>query len=630
MKIDLQKLLNWSAPRRVRTSQGERDLLTAAPNAEFSVLWKSSKEALKAAGIGWGKDKEGNWQVMWWRPISEQEAAQKAATLAASKATDAAVEIPRPEGLEYLGYQKAGIAFAASREGTLLADEMGLGKTIQAIGVINADKGIKSVLIVCPASLKLNWGRELRKWLTRPMTIQSVGAGIGWGKADITIINYEMLSKHAAKVTGTEFDLAVIDESHRIKNPKAQCTKVFQTIKAAKRIAMTGTPILNRPIELWTSLIWLDPAKWNKRSGYFQKRYCGAFMGEWGWVNDGATHLDELQEVLRTSCMVRRLKKDVLSELPPKVAKAELAKWNEFEARIAEAEQALAAAKNDEAYAEAIKALKEAQGVAFEEMSAVRHATAIAKVPFVVDFVTELLEDSDEKIVVFAHHRDVVDALINGLAQFGPVKLVGGMSEADKQASVDRFQKDPSCRVFVGNIQAAGVGITLTASSHVVFAELDWTPARISQAEDRCHRIGQFDSVLVQHLVLEESLDSYMAEMLLDKQAIADKALDKEGKKPELGQVAASEITVSAVPQPEGAMSKEQIAAAHHAMRILAGVCDGARALDDRGFNKVDTDFGKKLAMQNWLSQKQATWAAKLANKYKRQLPEELLKTIKG
>jgi SWI/SNF-related matrix-associated actin-dependent regulator 1 of chromatin subfamily A len=654
MNVDLKNLLNWSAPKRVRTSQGERDLLTAAPNAEFSQLWKTNKEALKSAGIGWSKDAKTNqWQVMWWRALSAEEVSQKAETFEASKATDVSIEIPHPAGLEYLGYQKAGIAFAGKREGTLIADEMGLGKTIQAIGLINSDPKIQNVLIVCPASVKLNWVRELRKWLTRPLTIQLVGAGASWGSAQITVINYEMLGKNLESIDGVEFDLAIIDESHRIKNPKAQMTKAFQKITAKRRIAMTGTPILNRPIELWTTLLWLDPRRWDQRSGYFQRRYCGAFQGQWGWVNDRATNLSELQEVLRTSVMVRRLKKDVLTELPPKVrsivelegdsnarkaAKAELTKWQQYETLVKAAQKAVdAAGDNREAYEAAVQQLKDANGAAFEEMSAVRHATAVAKVPYVIEFVKEMLEDSDEKLVVFAHHVDVVDALMTGLGEFGAVKLVGGMTETAKQASVDAFQKNPNCRVFVGNIQAAGVGITLTASSHVVFAELDWTPARISQAEDRCHRIGQFDSVQVQHLVLQESLDAYMAGMLIDKQRIADQALDKEGKvaavevKEQATTVAIKEVTPVVNGNGHGKiLSAEQVAAAHQAMKMLAGVCDGARSWDDHGFNKLDTEFGKSLANAQWLTQKQAGYAAKLANKYRRQLPEDLLKVILG
>jgi hypothetical protein len=317
-----------------------------------------------------------------------------------------------------------------------------------------------------------------------------------------------------------------------------------------------------------------------------------------------------------------------------KVAQAELAKWEEFQALLKEAQAARAAAvEGSAAYAAAVEQLRDAQRVAFESMSQVRHDTAVAKLPFVVEFVKEILEDSDEKVVVFAHHKDVVSGLMLGLAEFGPVKLDGEMSVSAKQASVDYFQQSPACRVFVGSTLAAGVGITLTASSHVVFAELDWNDARVTQAEDRCHRIGQINSVLVQHLVLEGSLDARMAQLIVEKQDIATKALDKEtGRKVEVKE-AVKTVTVN-VPaegeKPAALMTDEQIAAAHQAMKILAGMCDGARSWDDVGFNKIDTMFGKSLAAQQSLTEKQAVIAAKLANKYRRQLPEELLNAIKA
>jgi hypothetical protein len=230
--------------------------------------------------------------------------------------------------------------------------------------------------------------------------------------------------------------------------------------------------------------------------------------------------------------------------------------------------------------------------------------------------------------VIFAWHQDVVESLMQALAEYGAVKLVGGMNATAKQASVDRFQQDPTCRVFVGNISAAGVGITLTAASHVVFAELDWTPARVSQAEDRCHRIGQTDSVLVQHLVLAGSLDATMAEMIVEKQDVADRALDKGVKPIEVKQ----QKTVIAVQQelPKALMSAAQIDAAHTAMKMLAGVCDGARSWDGAGFNKFDTAMGKSLAAQPMLTERQAAIAARLANKYRGQLSEEIVAAVKG
>jgi SWI/SNF-related matrix-associated actin-dependent regulator of chromatin subfamily A-like protein 1 len=156
--------------------------------------------------------------------------------------------------------------------------------------------------------------------------------------------------------------------------------------------------------------------------------------------------------------------------------------------------------------------------------------TALAKVPLVVEFVTEALRTGSEKVVVFAHHRDVIQALDERLGRFHPVQVVGGMSSLAKQRAIDEFQTNPSTRVFIGNIRAAGIGITLTAASQCVFAELSWVPAEISQAEDRLHRIGVQDNVLVQHLVLAGSLDAIMVRRLLAKQEVLDGVLSESPK----------------------------------------------------------------------------------------------------
>jgi SWI/SNF-related matrix-associated actin-dependent regulator 1 of chromatin subfamily A len=173
---------------------------------------------------------------------------------------------------------------------------------------------------------------------------------------------------------------------------------------------------------------------------------------------------------------------------------------------------------------EELRELREGVHVAFGELSKLRHATALAKVPLVVDHVKNALLASP-KLVVFAHHRDVVSEIA---AAFGDtaVTLTGSDTTEQRQAAVDRFQEDADCTVFVGSIRAAGLGLTLTASAHVVFAELDWVPAHLTQAEDRTHRIGQRDSVLVQHLVLQSSLDARMVRTLIKKQRVVDETLD--------------------------------------------------------------------------------------------------------
>jgi SNF2 family DNA or RNA helicase len=571
-----------------------------------------------------------------------------------------------------------------SGRGVLIADEMGLGKTIQAIGIINAVPAIKRVLIICPASLKLNWAKEIKKWRTRTLAISIINGGgetLPRGEG-IVIINYDVLSKHAAALglklvdskyevaaNARPFDLLVADEAHYGKNEKAMRSKILHAIPAKRRMYLTGTPILNRPVEIFPLISALDPQRWNKKSFFsFAKKYCDAQQIQAGhrlvWDFSGASNLPELQEVLRESVMVRRLKKDVLTELPPKrraiveleadssikaIAARESAKWLAQKVIIDAAREArdMAALLDDKAaYAEAVANLRDAATAAFTEMSQVRHDCAVAKAPLAVKFLIEQLEGSAEKIVVFAHHRDVIQIAKEQLSAYHPVVVQGGVSSENKQAAVERFMTDPSCRVFLGNIQAAGVGLTLTVASHVIFMELDWVPANVSQAEDRVHRIGQSNSVLVQHLVIEDSLDAKMAQTIISKQKIADAALDTRPTVIKAVQVAPAPVTsfearqtvnpapsatAGAAAAPSGpALKAEQVAAAHQALKMLAGMCDGAQAQDGHGFNKFDSGFGKALAEQSSLSPKQAAVAVRLTVKYGKQLPLALVTTARG
>lgn len=535
-------------------------------------------------------------------------------------------------------------------------------------------------MIVCPASLKLNWAKELKRWLVRtlPISLVSGREGILPNKG-IVILNYDILVDREKQLTAETWDLVVLDESHYIKSRDTLRAKVvaggkvkkvedkivrgklkkgreevtYLGIKARRRIAMTGTPIMNRPIELFETLRWLDPS-WERGRSKFAEAYCGACLQN-GWDTSGATNLEKLQTMLRQSVMVRRLKNQVLTELPAKqrsiiefpttadmrsVLEAELKEWDQKQAELRAAQANRDNAKehkeDKEAYNAAVGNLKEAMRVAFEQMAAVRAATAKVKLPSVVEFCTEALNNSDKKIVVFGHHQTMVLGLMKALAEFNPVQCDGMMSAEDKQKSVDAFQNDPKVRVFVGTIIAAGVGLTLTAASHVIFAELAWVPGQVTQAEDRCHRIGQKDSVLVQHLVLEHSLDARMAELIVQKQAIADKALDDKHEE-EPAKIDTLKVWVdNNTPGPRTvkfeALSKqaveqiphEKIQAAHQCMKLLAGVCDGANSLDENGFAKFDTAFGHSLAERASLSQAQAACAIKLAVKYRRQLPVHL------
>jgi len=679
--INLEELTTWSAPKEISTRLGKKLLRKGPVTDQFRTLFGSSarpgpaQQELKAAGLGWGKDERtGQWEICWWQPLDAATVVAQEAAVEASKQAEAPVDvnIPAPAGLDYLPFQKAGIALMATRANNLLGDEMGLGKTVQAIGLVNVDPSVQRVLVVCPASLKLNWERELSRWLVRQLRVRVQRAGEIWVglHADVVIVNYDIVDRYMGSIAKTEWDLLVVDECHYLKNPKAKRTSAVLGKKAKKdgtggqpgivakrRVFMSGTPVVNRPIELFPILNALQPGKW----GFKQMiRYCAGFQGRWGWDFSGASNLDELQRELRATLMVRRLKKDVLTDLPAKrrqiielpddgleaLVAEEQAQYKRHEDTMAELRARLAVAEladDEEQYAELSKKLAAAGMVAFDEMSKVRHEIALAKLPMVIEHVQSVL-DQNGKVVVMAHHRDAVDQIATAFAHEGAVKLYGGMDDANKDAAVTAFQNDPQCRVFVGGIKAAGVGLTLTASSHVVFAELDWVPGVVSQAEDRCHRIGQTESVLVQHLVLEGSLDARMVKFIVAKQDVIDRALDKgalklEAKLPVLQVTIGSvleEVAAIARPSVKNAATGPQSAPAvpvagdelrelvHSGLRALAGSdTDYAQVINGVGFNKFDGVFGHALAERDRLTDKMVWAGVKLVNKYRKQLGVE-------
>jgi SWI/SNF-related matrix-associated actin-dependent regulator 1 of chromatin subfamily A len=448
---------------------------------------------------------------------------------------------PVPEGLSYFPFQLEGIQFVLEHSGTLLADEQGIGKTIQTIGVINSLPELRWILIVCPASMKLVWKRELERWLTRgDLRIAVTDAELVL--ASITITNYDRLRQHAARLIGhREWDLVIFDECHYLKNSQATRTKIATAIKAKRRVALSGTPLQNRPVELLPVLSWLDPLNWPRDKWHaFGLRYCGGFWNGFGWEYAGATNLEELNLRLQQTVMLRRTKADVLPSLPPKFRSVVELSPSSNLSQIIQAElwaferwlEVLSGASGlgGDGYERSVKSLRRFQGDKWDNLAIARHETALAKVPLVVAFVKELFSGGSGKIVLFAHHRDVIARLTEGLAEFGPVTLTGDTSSPARMQAVESFQSDPATRVFIGNIQAAGTGITLApASCHCVFAEVSWVPAQMSQAEDRLHRIGTVSNVLVQHLVLEGSLDAIMIRRLIAKQEILSGVLGNQG-----------------------------------------------------------------------------------------------------
>lgn len=462
------------------------------------------------------------------KAVLGQQVEEAKAAKASSKAISSNLEIPAQVGCSYFPFQKAGIEYMAARQYCLLADEMGIGKTIQALGLVNL-KAYKKVLIICPASLKGNWHRECSKWLVAGQTI-----GIANGEfpeTDICIINYDILKKWHDKIHATDWDLLICDESHYLKNSKALRTLEvvgggkarIPAIKCKQALFLTGTPILNRPEELWTTMKFFGIFKnWQQ----FVVRYCAGRQDSWGWKTNGATNLAELNDILREKCMIRRLKADVLTELPDKQRRTVTIKADGLAKKVITGQ--LEVAKK---YGFTLEtATTDSMSSLFEQMAKERKDLGVAKIGFACDYIAELMEGGLESCVIFAHHKAVLDGLQTYLNNKGITtsRIDGGIKPELRQAEVDKFQNKETT-VFLASIKAAGVGITLTRSSYVLFVEPSWTPADLKQAEDRTHRIGQTNAVQIDYLVFENSLDEYILGLVMKKGMIEAEALDLDG-----------------------------------------------------------------------------------------------------
>lgn len=440
-------------------------------------------------------------------------------------------DIPVPLGKALYPFQRAGVAFLLSHPSALLADEMGLGKTVQAICLINADPSISRVLVLCQLIKTADWMHETYAWLTRPLPVQRFTSSFlpPMPAAGVLIGNYEAAVKWADTLAAVPWDLVIIDESHHIKSPKAQRTKAALRIvrKARRKVFLTGTPLLNRPYELWTTLSALDPDRWRNWKWYFS-RYCNDDIR-------GYARLTELNHILRSTIMIRRLKEQVLPDLPPKTRIFHRVEPTE---RVRQLMSALMTQANDVetllssmytvrsyesgSFADAAADAKPS-GVFMTDMSKLRHELGLEKLPFVIEYAKNLLEETD-KLVVFCHHRDVAERI--GAALSTPAVIHGGIANDERNRRIAMHRDDPAVKVLVGTLQAAGTGINLQHASHALFAEIDWVPAILTQAEDRLARIGQRSHVTIHHVLFDGTLDDDIITRIVEKQDITRKAID--------------------------------------------------------------------------------------------------------
>eukprot|EP00039_Didymoeca_costata_P014284 m.229012 g.229012 ORF g.229012 m.229012 type:complete len:1110 (+) comp15985_c0_seq10:264-3593(+) len=444
---------------------------------------------------------------------------------------DDAKDIPKSLYDILLPFQKEGVTFAVRQKGRcIIADEMGLGKTLQAIATMSCYIDDWPLLIVTPASVRWCWAEEIEKWLCtmlEPSHIQCVRSGTdikAVANGRVVLVTYNMLLqeqiKHAVQQKG--FKSIIVDESHYLKSRTAKRTMALLPIlqKAKRLLLLSGTPALARPEELYSQLDSVRPKQFGTFA-HFSRQFCDAHRGPFGWDTRGASNLGELHSMLRNGIMIRRLKKDVLNQLPPKrrtritlpdITEKQLDKLKEL--------------------------FKELRSLGQEEsgfevgrvLSSLFVASGTAKIPAIKDYVRGLLK-ANKKFIIFATHLDVIRGIEACVQkeQVGYMLIVGETPTNERRSGCERFQSNPDCRVAILSIGAASQGITLTAASTVVFAELHWTPGLIEQAEDRAHRLGQNNAVNIHFLLARNTVDDILWHQINKKVNIVSTTLNGKG-----------------------------------------------------------------------------------------------------
>lgn len=421
--------------------------------------------------------------------------------------------------MQLFPYQVEGAKFLATVKRGLLADEMGLGKSAQAIAACD-ELGARRVRVVCPASLVENWKREFKRFQKVDREIYSWGDRVATVKPFVNVCSYDRAAKDAGAMTS--HDVLILDEAHYLKNHKAKRTKAIfgpkcdgdggLVSRAAHVFCLTGTPTPNNPSELWPMLRAVMPDAIRRDTGKplaywpFVEKFCVTQDTGFGIKIVRGKNLPELKERI-SPFILRRKKDEVLKDLPS----------IRFDELPLEGKLPREASADAVAVAEAL----EKDGVAglkaiAPHVAQLRRVTGLAKVPAAADWIADFLDGSDRKLVVFAHHRDVIGELTRLLDSHAFVTLTGDDTAEERQEAVDAFQNGEA-RLFIGQIQAAGTGLTLTAAGDALFVESSWTPADNQQAAMRIHRIGQRNACLVRFAMLAGSIDEDIQRAVMRK-----------------------------------------------------------------------------------------------------------------
>lgn len=396
----------------------------------------------------------------------------------------------------------------------MLCDPPGAGKTPQAIGLLNRLRG-RRALIVCPASLKDNWAREVKKWSTEDLSVQVLDSSSEvLNGSDVVIVSYSLATRMHEEICKEFYDLLVCDESHLCKSASSQVARIVLVLLWARcryRLLMTGTPLPNgRAVEAYTSFSRCSKQHFGSWDA-FKNRYCVEERTRWGVSYPHSKNLTELRE-LSKPFMVRRTKEEVLSQLPGLVRQNIYFQLPQFD--VFKAEEGI----DIDAI---IEAVENGLPLENEHITTVRRKLAMLKAPYILEAINDALEEV-EQLVVFVHHRELYDFLMENISD--AVGINGLTHPTERQQYVDTFQRKEA-RVFVASLKAANTGITLTSAHTLFMAEYDWVPSTNEQAEGRIFRVTQNEICRVKYLVAADSLDEKVLRVVQRKQKQIEKAL---------------------------------------------------------------------------------------------------------
>jgi len=446
-------------------------------------------------------------------------------------------------------YQREGICFGLEHKRIIIGDEPGLGKTLQSIGIVDTADAYPC-LVICPSSLKINWQREFQKFTDKSALVLDNNVRTTWGYLlsmgmhQVAIVNYESLRKYFVwdiKSDGKQFRLKdvvfcpqirmfksiIIDESHRVKDPSAQQTIFTKGLSVGKEwcILLSGTPVVNRPEDLIAQLSIMDRIGEFGGRAKFIADYCTDPKDK---EAEPAVPLSELSKQLYDTCMIRREKSKVLPQLPDKTRVdlfVEISNDKEYNLAAAD----LAAYLQEYTECTDWEIRRKMRMEALVRFMTLRSLATKGKIAQSVDFIRTFL-DSGKKLIVFCSLHEIVDELQKAFPR--AVTVTGRDSAINKQASVDAFQNNPDVNLIICSIKAAGVGLTLTASSTVAFIELPWTFCDCAQCEDRAHRIGQKDNVTCYYLLAKGTIDGVIYRLIQDKKNVANQIMNSDDNIP--------------------------------------------------------------------------------------------------